>query len=259
MHLIIFALHSIFSKCNTQGIWLKCWSFIKWLIKKLFYFLTFGYYIRVILEMNQFILVLSFYEIHNFNISHPIKIVSLTIAITIFILWLMFISIVFLLSISSYQVTENEHNLIGELFTGVKMSIKCKLYISVLLIRRASLIILLICLTMISWKLLIGLTSFLQLGYLVYIIYVHPFKEVKWNIIEIINEIYFLLHLSFLIHFNTKDIWKSHLITAYCMTITSNSLVVLAIILGKIFKLNQNSWYNQTWNYKIIILNWIYY
>ena len=60
------------------------------------------------------------------------------------------------LSLSSYEVKENEHNRIGEFFAGVKMQKKAKLYSSLLIARRTIFVIFLISLASVSSKTLIA-------------------------------------------------------------------------------------------------------
>ena len=216
--------------------------------------MTYGYYIRFILEMNQYLLVWSISEIHNFNTTQPLRLVSLIIAFLILCGWLMLITIIFLLSLSSYETIDKERNYIGELFSGVKMQRKTKLYIWVLLIRRLVFIVLLINLTMIPSPFLIGILTLIQLFYLVYLVVIHPFKETKCNIIEIVNEMYYILLLSSLIYLNSKQKWKSVLITIYSTIITSNSIVVLFIILSK-FELIRYSWCDKAWDHKAMTMS----
>ena len=68
---------------------------------------------------------------HNFDISRLIKLVSLRVAL-ILLTRLILIAIVFLIFISSYEASESEHYLIGELLSGVKMLMTKKMYVSIL-------------------------------------------------------------------------------------------------------------------------------
>ena len=55
--------------------------------------------------------------------------------------------------------------------------------------RKTIYIIVLIVLTSISSKFLIGILSVLQIFYSIYVIFLRPYIEVKCNVIEILNEI----------------------------------------------------------------------
>ena len=217
---------------ETTGKWSWPLKVVKWILNKSFNILTFGYYIRYILEMNQLILISSVYEIYSFSSSQPLKIISFVCAIFIFIAWIILIVFVAFLSLSSYEVTEGNHNKLEEIFSGVKMQKKYKLYVTALLIRRALFVILLITLESIPSRAVIGILTGFQLGYLAFITFIRPFSEIKWNIIEIMNEVYFLALLSSLIYLNTEDNWSQSKIDFYTSFLTSNTIMAFIIILG---------------------------
>ena len=210
-------------------------SGIKWVLDKLFILLTFSWYIRYILEMNQLTLISSLYEISNFNTTQKYRIISLTSALIAMLLCIFLIAIITLISISSYEVVENQHNNIGELFSGQKMQKKTKLYTSILLLRRMIFVILLLSLVSVRSWIVITILSLLQLWYLITIIIIRPFIKIRNNMVEIINEIYFFILLIFLIIFNSKENWNSTVTMFYMCLLTSNSIVVFIIVLGKLF------------------------
>ena len=123
------------------------------------------------------------------------------------------------LSISSYATDEDKHNKLGELFSGLKMDKKFKFYVVILIFRRAIFVVLLLTWVSVASRLLIGVLAFLQLIYFSYVCFLRPFKEFKDNLIEIMNETFFLLLLSALIYFNTKTNWSSIAITIYMWVI----------------------------------------
>ena len=102
-----------------------------------------------------------------------------------------------------------------------------------MLIRRSIFVFLLLILRWISSKLLIEILSGAQLINIIYIIYARPFKDIKCNIIEIVNEFYFSFLLSALIYLNIEDKWASMYTQIYSWILTSNNFTVLFIILCK--------------------------
>ena len=102
--------------------------------------MTYGYYIRFIMQMDQFLLVFSIYEIYNFNISNLFNIISFCFAILILILCLSITGVVLYLSLSSYETSDEEHNKIGEFFIGIKMEKGYKIFIFALILRRTLLV-----------------------------------------------------------------------------------------------------------------------
>ena len=232
-HFIILLLRYLLSKTETTGKWSKFLFIIKWIISKIFNILTFGYYIRCILEMNQFILITSVYEVYSFNLSQNIRIMSFIFAILIWIACLALIAFVAYLSFSSYETVEAKHNKLEEFFSGIKMQKKHKLYVFALLVRRALFIVLLITSQLIPSRTILIVISLLQLGYLALISFIRPFKEIKCNIIEIMNEFYFLILLSSLIYLNTESNWNNFLANVYIFTLTSNTIATFLVIFGK--------------------------
>ena len=120
----------------------------------------------------------------------------------------------------------------SKLFNGIKLQRKHRLYPSTLLIRRTIFVSFLIWLVIVQSRVLIAILSLIQLFYLVYISYLRPYIETKDNIIEIMNEVYFLLLLFLLIFFNNESDWSSITTSAYMWTISSNSIVSFLIVFG---------------------------
>ena len=195
--------------------------------------LTFGWYIRYLLEINQYMLISSVNEIYEFNFSQPLRIISFIFSIWVICLCISFIAVILYLSVS-YEITEGKHNKIEEIFSGVKMEKKYKVYVSVLLIRRALFVTLLITLVSVQPWLLISILSFIQLWYFIYIMILRPFIEIKWNIIEIINELYFFILLTSLIFVNKENDWSFIKSRVYMWIIASNTIWVFMIVMSKL-------------------------
>ena len=114
--------------------------------------MTYGYYIRFILQTNQFFLISSIHEIYTLDMTSTPKILSLIFAFFVLFACFSLVGIVVYLSLSSYEVKEEEHNKIGEFYSGVRMNTKAKLYVTFLIIRRTLFVIILICLASIPSK-----------------------------------------------------------------------------------------------------------
>ena len=177
------------TKCNWM---VKIFNF--W-INKAFDILTYGYYIRMILETYQQLLVTSINEINQFNISSKLRIISLSIAILVWFLWLSLLVLLFWLSISKYELIEDKHNKLGELFEGLKKG-KHKLYSLVLLLRRLLFVALLLVFGTRSSAGVIGALCGVQLFYVVFLVVLRPFWNTKVNVVEITNEVYLCVLLS---------------------------------------------------------------
>ena len=132
------------------------------MLNTVFIILTFGWYIRYILETNQYILISSVNEIYLFDLSDPKRISSLVFAVLVLFLCISIVLFVFWLSFSSYKMYEEKHSKLEEIFSGVKMQKSSKLYVPTLLIRRALFVVLLITLASIQSWLLISILSLFQ-------------------------------------------------------------------------------------------------
>ena len=219
LHLLVIIFMKLFTVCSADWVWYWLVKIMKWITEKLYNILTFGYYIRAALEINQYLLICSVYETYLFDTSQSFRIVSLAFAMLVLIGWILIEVFAFCLSTSSYAIDEDKHNKLGELFSGLKMDKRFKFYVVILVFRRSIFVVLLLTWVSVASRLLIGVLTFLQLIYLSYVCYLRPFKKLKDNLIEIMNETYFMLLLSALIYFNTKSNWSSIAITIYMWVI----------------------------------------
>ena len=149
-HFIIQILKGLLNRWENINWWKIFISSFIWVLSKVLLIMTYGYYIRFILQTNQFLLISSMHEIYTLDTTNTPKIISLVFALFMLLACLALIGIVMYLSLSSYEVKADEHNKIGEFFSGVKMKRKAKLYVSLLIARRTIFVILLIGLSSIS-------------------------------------------------------------------------------------------------------------
>ena len=250
-HLVVIVFMKLLAKCKTDWKW-------GWLVKimiriteKIYNLLSFSYYIRAVLLINQYLLICSMYEIYSFNSSQPLRVVSFAFAIMILISWIFILALAIYLSMSAYTVNEGKHNKLGEFFNGLKMHRKFKFYMCMLILRRAIFVVLLVTWISLSSRLLIGLLVLLQLIYLVYVCYLRPFRELKDNLPEIMNEAYFLVLLSSLVYLNEERYWSSAVTSIYMWGVCSNCMAALLISIGKI-RCQAYSWLRQNFNSKIM-------
>ena len=232
IHLVVYILFKTTLKCKEEGKWSKWIKVIKWIAKKSVNILTFGYYIRSILEINQYLLISVVYEIYKWNTSESLRIFSLSLSIVLFLLWLCLIWFTIGLSLSSYQLDEEKHNKLEEFYSGIKQSKRFKLYLPALLIRRIIFVVILITSESFLSRIIISTLSIIQIGYLTIIVILRPFNFTKNNIIEITNEWYYLFLLSFLIFFNADTNWNSSIISLYSWILITNSIFIFIIVTG---------------------------
>ena len=204
-----------------------------WTIDTIFKILTFSFYIRNALEMSQFILISSTNEIFNYNIESHMRLISFIYAILIIGAYIFLFVLIQYLTFSSYRLNENQHNKLGEFFSGLKGDKKSRFYVTLLLMRRVTFILLIICLSSITSRAIIGILLAIQLVYMGWIMYLRPYKETKGNIIEILNEIYFTLLIWIFLVFNEESNWSSIKTQIWMWLLTSNTLFSFLIVVGK--------------------------
>ena len=182
-------MRSLLSRFIGNTNW--CIKVAIWTVNTIFGMLTFSFYIRNVLEMSQFILISSTNEIFNFNIENLKRLISFIYAILVIGAYIFLFVLIQYLIFSSYRLNENQHNKLGEFFSGLKGDKKQRFYVTFLLLRRFAFILLIICLSSITSRAIIGILLAIQLVYMGCIMYLRPYKKFKENIIEILNEIYF--------------------------------------------------------------------
>ena len=249
-HFAVIVFKKLLSKCKTDWKWGWIVKIMIWIVEKIYNLLSFSYYIRAGLQINQFLLICSVYEIYSFNSSQPFRVVSLAFALLILISWISLLILASYLSMSAYTVNEGKHNKLGEFFKGLKMNRKFKFYTCMLILRRTVFVVLLVTWVSLASRLLIGLLVLLQLVYLAYVCYLRPFRELKDNLTEIMNEAYFLLLLSSLVYLNEESYWSSAVTSIYMWGVCSNSMAALFISIGKT-RCQAYSWLRQNFISKI--------
>ena len=225
----------ISNPCNTNSLVPSKYKFnigkINW----------YGLYIRLFLELFQLFLVSGINEVYYIDVSDKYRIISFAFAVAILIIWFWFTLFVAFFSISSYIAIEGQHNKLNEFFSGLKINKRHRFSVAILLIRRSFFVIFLFACYSISSKVVIGVLSLFQLSYLVYLIIIRPFIEIKANVIEIINESIFLFLLSALFFLNTENDWTPTIAIVYMQIIWQLQYWSIMILL-KIasYKINKN-------------------
>ena len=229
----IFIIRLIFSKFRGNERWSYMIKTTFWIADRLYRILTFGFFIRNTLELSQFILISSINEIYESNTEDSYRLISFVFSILMVILFVLMIGLIQYLAFSSYSLNENEHNKLEEFFRGLQFDGKHRFYTTVLLLRRLIFIVLLITWSSISSRALIIILSLIQVGYIIYLSYIRPYKNLKENLIEILNEFYFWFLLVYLIAINTESEWSTLKENIYLYVLVSNTLVIFMIVLGK--------------------------
>ena len=234
LHISIHFLRYLMSKIDMHLDWLWWIKLLKLLVNKTFNLLTFGFYIRSVMEMVQFITICSILEVYIWKTESDLRIVSLGFALLILCAFIWFILANAYFACSSYKLEENKHNKFGEFIQNLKPQMKSRLLNVILSIRRLWFAIALVWMSETTSKLLIGVMTLIQVWYFAYIVISRPYLDIKSNLILISNELFFSILLSALIFLNGEEDWSSMKNTSYFSLLISNNLLTFLIVLSKL-------------------------
>ncbi|CAI2376235.1 unnamed protein product [Moneuplotes crassus] len=198
---------------------------IWWLYEQL----TFGVYIRIILEAFLLVVVSSLYELYMFTYDNLLSYIA---NIVIIFLWGSF----FIICLWQWVRSKDENRLskarhFREFYAGIKPNWRSRVFTAFFLSKRfilISLVVLLERLTMISKVIIFVIIQLLCCGF---ICFLRPFSELKNNIIEVINEIYFLFCSSVMLFLNKSDDWEDWHTSLYINILLSNIVMISLISL----------------------------
>ena len=210
----------------------------KWLVAT-HQFFNYSIYIRFAIEVNQFMLLSCTSEIKRWNTSNSSNIISLIISFVIVFVCGWFIIISFL-SWTKYEISENvsENYPFKEFFNGITLKSSAKLYSTIFMLRRMTLVSLLIFGSSLSNIYLVIPMIVCQTVYLILVVSIRPFKEVKNNVIEISNEWFYLILVSMLAYYNETSRWSQSIQSVYLGIIIMNSLTIISVLICKLLIFN---------------------
>ncbi|CAI2379955.1 unnamed protein product [Moneuplotes crassus] len=195
----------------------------KKIMEKFFVFMTFNVYIRLIIQGFLFLMLSIVSEFKAFNTSRTITIVSLVMCF-MFTFGLIIFSILALAWYLSGWSNESEfhnHWSITELGSGLKNTKWAKMYSLVFLVVRLSYVLVLVLLSSpdqprdksfgdsslntyyIEWSIFFST----QLAFCVYMIWVRPFEDFTNNIVEGINQIFYICAIVPLLFMCSEPSW----------------------------------------------------
>jgi len=202
----------------------KTHKFVGWVWK----ILTFGVYIRLVLEAYQNILLSSLNEIMNFEPS-SLHIAVSTAAAIVFVILMSFVFYWALKQINR-DFDPKQHSKSKELVAGLKDSKAARVFTTLLLLRRLVFCTWLIMFSFTGYYYLVSGMLLVQILYTSFMIVVRPFKEPANNLIEWLNEIFFLLIVAYLMKYNSKQAWSPMPTKIYIYILMLNNIVVVSII-----------------------------
>ena len=207
------------------------------LIRKLYRVMTFGLYIRLILEIYVFLLLASISEVYMFSSSSDSKQVSLSIACLIIAFCAGFVCLSVWQYFKSFKDVSLESMIyFTEFFSGIKANGKARTYSTIFLLRRTVFCWIVLLLHKSMFLTLLSSTFVLvQFCYLSFFIIVRPLAEVKDNIVETFNETIFIVLWSMLIFYQSADQWNKELENAFIGLVVLSNAVQIPLKINSIF------------------------
>lgn len=249
LHMIVILLPKWKDLSYSQSEWKsKFGKFYNFAQSGLFEFLTFTVYLRMFLESYQHMLLASISEISNldYGLSATFGIAIGTLA---FLLTLLSLSFYLFFISGSTLTTHNFYSL--EMIRGIRNTRKAKFYTVALLLRRIVFVTALISLKSYSKYTILTSLAIFQVIYFVRIITMLPYENQVENLVEITNEIFFIILSGSLFYWNTEDVWKGSAADGYIIILVANNAAVLSIILGKFIN-NPHSWLHKRGSQEIL-------
>ena len=206
--------------------WARCYKILNWIFTKIYNIFTFGYYIRLTLESYQYILITSIAEIYDSKMASIQSKISFFISVIIILIWVAFLITAAIMAHRNKLPHKDKRDKFAQYFEGIKHKTASRYYVVFLLARRIIFVSILITLGLKSSTLTLSILTWVQIAYLASIIILRPFIEIKDNIVEIINEIFFSIFLGSLFKLNSKEKWSNTYTKTYIYLIISNNMTV---------------------------------
>ena len=152
--------------------------------------MSFAAYIRLFLENVLYILLCSFSELYRLDFSSKNRKISFVISLVFIWLSFAFYSfIIYQFCVTRQKLKRARYSYSEELFVGLKETNMARTYSILLVTRRITLCIFLVCLQDLHFLIRVFLFAIVQIIYLILLIAIRPFKQITNNMIEIMNEL----------------------------------------------------------------------
>ena len=189
-------------------------------------------------------LISSLTEISRSDTSNKSRLVSFGLAILIlwflgtWIIWSIFLSVVSYPSLTRSKITSK---LCRQCFSDIKDSCQSRLMSVLFFMRRILLWVVVIIFknTQLTTKLIIFVS--IQSLYMLAILIIRPFEKMKNFMLEMINEIFYLLLWCLLFRYNTENNWTNQITQIYLWVMISNNVLFAFISFGKFYLHDCNS------------------
>ena len=202
---------------------------------------AFGFYIRFIMLIYLALLFTSLFELNLFIRGHEGKAASFSVAGVIAFFWLLTFIFTFVYWLNSNNediiIDEEKRHKCKACFSGLKSQKWKRVHILLFFLRRILISIILFLLTDLTTMTKLGMITGIQVIYLIILVIQRPFIHIKDQIIEIMNEVFYIIMIMYLFFFNDRNDWDDATKFSYLSLMFLNFIAILIISTGKVIDL----------------------
>jgi hypothetical protein len=234
MFFLILGVHSVFiciyNCCVKNKEDSKC--------KKVYQIFNLSIYMGLLLMSNQFVMLSAITEIEHTkfdSVSHAISFIFASVLFAINVSLIVLSLYYFCKHWKNYDV--EDHHWFKELFAGLKEKPIARLHMFLVLARRFIYVVFLISFSYLKALPILVTLLLVQIVYYVLIVYLRSYKEMRDNLVNIVNESIFVVLLLILCFYHDESDWKKSIEKAFLGILIANSALVIMIIICKHIKL----------------------
>jgi hypothetical protein len=213
----LFALyHLSLLPCYHSSKQLNEKNWFRIIVRIAFNMMTFSFYVIFVLETYLVMCLSTVSELNAFDHSTSFKTFSLWFAFVFTLVLLLALIIAIHQNIKAYPVHDLKRQwYFRELFGGLKNNTSSRLFKLLFMVFRVWFVLIVIVISNLPVMVKSIIFSLVQLTSWVFTIISRPFENAKDSIIEINNQLIFLIAAGLLIHFDTKPEWSTTIINIY--------------------------------------------
>ena len=200
LHVIVWILYRKYKDQNRW--WVK-------ILKSLYEAFMLSYYLRIIIEGYLIILLSWEHEIYRSRFSNLFHIISycLTISIVCFLLFivLLIIGLERKNNRASYNYNKSRFR---EFFEGARQTRFGRILTVVVIFRILFSVTWIVCLNKANKYVRIALYHVIQIGFTVIVIIMRPYKSLQDNLLETMNNLFYIILWSLLLEYNQSSEWN---------------------------------------------------
>ena len=230
IHLIFWLIKSSCSKLKSENCFVRL---MYWIAHKVWNLFTFTLYIRTIMQISQFWTISSISELYMTRMSSISVTFSFAFACVTLIVIVGFTSLNVVLATDT---SDDSKSAFKEYFSGIKNTKVARIYNVVLMLRRAILVSLMVCLSSIDKLFLVLLAVCYQIMHTVLIAWMRPYVAIKDNINEIMIDVVFSALLITLLYLHTEEAWNGVATDAYFYLLNFPGVFIFLSSIGKCFQ-----------------------